>query len=286
MCLSPVYLRESKTFVPCGKCGECLKERGSEWRFRLMYQCKLSKLALWCTFTYADANSLSKDHAQTLLRSFDDVFKPVRRIGGKRIRVHSIIMKYYLIGEYGTHTYRPHYHAILFFDRGEDYKEDVDIGINCISLIPLVASKWPYGMVNITQCNSRVVNYICDTHLYLMNDNLSVDPRLKYGLNSNNEPTFRLFSKGLGRLPDGSIPMEDYNYIKSHRHYRFGEMKISVPKDWKDRYFNIKEKEQMRVYSFKQIAKWTSYDDPYYRQLQDSSMKNSIRSRITKKTQL
>ena len=110
MCLSPVYLRESKTFVPCGKCGECLKERGSEWRFRLMYQCKLSKLALWCTFTYADANSLSKDHAQTLLRSFDDVFKPVRRIGGKRIRVHSIIMKYYLIGEYGTHTYRPHYH--------------------------------------------------------------------------------------------------------------------------------------------------------------------------------
>ena len=159
MGLRPVYLRESKTFVPCGKCGECLKERGSEWRFRLMYQCKLSKIALWCTFTYADAYTLCKEHVQTLLRSFDDVFKPVRRIDGKRKRVKSVIMKYYLIGEYGTHTYRPHYHAILFFDYGEDYCQD-DIKLNCVSLIPLVASKWSYGMVNVTQCNSRVVNYI------------------------------------------------------------------------------------------------------------------------------
>lgn len=285
MCLNPVYLRDIKTFVPCGKCGECLKERGSEWRFRLMYQCKLSKIALWCTFTYADAHTLCKEHVQTLLRSFNDVFKPVQRIDGKRKRVQSVIMKYYLIGEYGTHTYRPHYHAILFFDYGKDYHDD-DIKLNCTSLIPLVASKWPYGMVNITQCNSRVVNYICDTHLYLMNDSLSVDPRLQYGLYSTNEPTFRLFSKGLGKLPNGSIPWSDYYYIKKHRYYRFGQMKISIPKDWKDRYFNDKEKDLMKKYAMKQLPEYLKHDDPEYVFVQDASMKNSIRSRIIKKTQL
>jgi len=95
--------------VPCGKCPNCAKRYASGWSFRLLTEEKYSDTSYFLTMTYSTDNveytnngfkTLNKDH----LRAF---WKALRKKNSKRI-------KYYAVGEYGTNTHRPHYHALIF----------------------------------------------------------------------------------------------------------------------------------------------------------------------------
>lgn len=95
--------------VPCGKCPNCAKRYASGWSYRLLTEEKYSESAYFLTMTYSQNNvdytpngykTLNKDH----LRAF---WKALRKKNSKQL-------KYYAVGEYGSKTRRPHYHAILF----------------------------------------------------------------------------------------------------------------------------------------------------------------------------
>lgn len=112
MCLSTISIKTPKAgriSVPCGKCTECLQKRRSEWTFRLLEELKVCDSAHFITLTYDDENlpldgNLSKKHCQDFIKRLR---KEQNKKKGKQIR-------YYLVGEYGEHTERPHYHLILF----------------------------------------------------------------------------------------------------------------------------------------------------------------------------
>lgn len=91
--------------IPCRHCIGCRLDRAAEWQGRLIHESKMHPLNSFITLTYNNANlpkdgSLNKKH-------FQDFMKRLRFNTGCPIR-------YFVCGEYGETTNRPHYHAIIF----------------------------------------------------------------------------------------------------------------------------------------------------------------------------
>lgn len=96
--------------LPCGQCIGCRLERSRRWAVRIMHEASLHKRNCFITLTYDEKNlpkngSLQLEHVQLFL---------------KRLRRGSQIpLRYFLCGEYGEKSARPHYHLCLF---GDDFK--------------------------------------------------------------------------------------------------------------------------------------------------------------------
>ncbi|AXH74431.1 MAG: replication initiator protein [Microviridae sp.] len=106
-CLSPRYIHKQDIVVPCGVCPFCAVTRRSDWSFRLHYEAKKHEQSHFLTLTYSN-NNLTYDygHPQLVKSDLQNFFKRLRKKGHK--------CRYFAVGEYGSKTYRPHYHIILF----------------------------------------------------------------------------------------------------------------------------------------------------------------------------
>ena len=82
------------TSVPCGKCYACLSNRKAQWVFRLQVEVDNSLTSWFIT--------LSQDNEH-----LEDVNKPAIQLFFRYLRRKGHKFKYYAIGEYGSHTYRP-----------------------------------------------------------------------------------------------------------------------------------------------------------------------------------
>lgn len=105
--------------VPCGKCVGCRLDYSRTWADRLMLELQYHDVAWFVTLTYNDNNA-------PVSGLFDD--ETGEWIGGltldkrdcqlfmKRLRFafSDDRIRFYLAGEYGPSTFRPHYHAIIF----------------------------------------------------------------------------------------------------------------------------------------------------------------------------
>lgn len=103
-------LDNSQLEVPCGGCVGCRIDRAREWSIRLLHESKLHERSVFLTLTYDDLHlpkdgSLVKKHPQDFMKRLRR--RHARSNDGAKLR-------YYLCGEYGDTTYRPHYHMILF----------------------------------------------------------------------------------------------------------------------------------------------------------------------------
>lgn len=106
--------------VPCGKCDGCRLDRSKAWADRMLaeYEYPVSpecrRKALFITLTYDDAHlplvtCTDRQRRGTLKQRDTQLFL-------KRLRKHFVPRKlrYFVCGEYGGTTFRPHYHMILF----------------------------------------------------------------------------------------------------------------------------------------------------------------------------
>ena len=97
---------------PCGKCGACLCNRRRKVVGRLLLESRMWAHSAFVTLTYADEHvplQLAVDAAPLLVLNPRDPTLMLKRL---RKRIGSF--RYFLAGEYGTKTARPHYHAIIF----------------------------------------------------------------------------------------------------------------------------------------------------------------------------
>ena len=90
--------------LPCGQCTGCRVDRAREWSVRCLHEAKCWKENSFVTLTYNDENlpangSLDYTHFQKWMRALRKRVGPVR---------------FFMCGEYGEVSLRPHYHAILF----------------------------------------------------------------------------------------------------------------------------------------------------------------------------
>lgn len=112
-CISPIKLKDSGAIVPCGRCYPCKMRRVSAWSFRLMKEAERSRSAFFVTLTYNnDHVPISNNGFMTLEKSHTQLFFKRLRYYNEDNKIYPL--KYYLAGEYGDMSLRPHYHVILF----------------------------------------------------------------------------------------------------------------------------------------------------------------------------
>lgn len=108
-CIKPLYLHSREMTVPCGRCAFCAATLRSDWALRLHYESRKFIGSKFVTLTYADSNlSWAHGSPQLVKSDLQNFFKRLRKSGHK--------CRYFAVGEYGSQTYRPHYHIILFGD--------------------------------------------------------------------------------------------------------------------------------------------------------------------------
>lgn len=180
-CLTPKTLvNRDGDVVPCGKCPNCRAKRVSNWSVRLMQELKDSTSAHFLTLTY-DTNSVHITPNGFMDLSKRDVqlfFKRLRKAHAKNNAFKGRRLKYYLCGEYGGRSFRPHYHIILFN-----------------AAIELIQPAWQLGMVHYGDergVNEASVGY---TLKYISKPN-----RIPLHRNDDRTPEFSLMSKGLAYL--------------------------------------------------------------------------------------
>lgn len=92
-------------FFPCGKCICCRASKAKEWAQRLKNEETEWLREGFITLTYDDAHL--PEGGRLVKKDLQDAIKRLRYYAGTKI-------KYYACGEYGSKTWRPHYHAIVF----------------------------------------------------------------------------------------------------------------------------------------------------------------------------
>lgn len=189
-------------YVPCGKCYVCLAARRMQWQFRLECESIFWQDSLFVTLTMDDEHyhDLRKSDLQNLFKS---------------LRANSFDFKYYAIGEYGTHTHRAHYHAIIFTDEGFSRMADY------------ISKYWKNGFVSFGNVTPSSIGYVLHYH---------VRPKVV-----NGKSTFFLCSKGLG-LDWFDLKKQKYIEQKSDFfiHNIFGSVNI-LPRYYRKKFLSDKE---------------------------------------------
>lgn len=160
--------------VPCGKCPECVKSKINSWTFRIDKEIEVSTNPLFVTLTYNDENVpkvVDEDTGEILqtLRK-RDVQLFLKRLRKSYAKFSSKQIRYYLVGEYGSKSRRPHYHAIILnLDKPE-----------------LIQSAWGLGFDKSPMLRTGGISYVLK---YISKPRAPKDAR---------QPEFSLMSKGLG----------------------------------------------------------------------------------------
>ncbi len=157
-CLHPISVRNPKKnfqfgqdpfwlTVPCGKCFACQSNKRSFWTCRLYFEAISAISSIFVTLTYDDEHLPLKNGFPTLNKRDCQLF--LKRLR-KQFPNHHI--KYFLCGEYGITTARPHYHAIIF---------DLPLCGNFLEYYRIELLKiWSLGHITADKVNINRIGYV------------------------------------------------------------------------------------------------------------------------------
>lgn len=157
-CMSPINIKKhnaknatERHLVPCSKCAACLSNRRNDWSMRLKHELELSTSAFFITLTYDNENLTWATNYATLVKS--DLTNYIKRL---RDAIKPNKFRYYAVGEYGTKTFRPHYHMLIY-----NYP---------IDKVHHFTDKWskegePIGFVKVGAVNDASIHYVTKYHV-------------------------------------------------------------------------------------------------------------------------
>lgn len=203
--------------LPCGKCFDCKARKVSSWSYRLMKEAERSTSAFFVTLTYdTDHVPITKNGYMSLhMPDIQNFFKKYRKLCENQI-------KYYVCGEYGGKTNRPHYHIILFNGDVEKIQE-----------------AWTQGTNYIGKCSVASVGY---TLKYI-----SKMGKIPMHKNDDRIKEFSLMSKKLG---DNYITKNMVQWHKADLNNRMycnlkDGKKIAMPRYYKEKIYEDSERYQI-----------------------------------------
>lgn len=200
--------------IGCGRCIGCRLERSRQWAVRCVHESQLHTENQFLTLTYNDENiptggSLLKSDFQKFMKRYRKLINPIK-------------IRYYMCGEYGEKTLRPHYHAIIFgheFEDQEHYKtsNNGDKLYRSKMLEDLWSIKQkPMGHCLIGSVTFESAAYVARYILKKVNGNGAFDHYntvcTNTGLISTRIPEYTTMSRG--RKPDGGIGKRWYDTFK------------------------------------------------------------------------
>ena len=151
--------------VPCGHCIGCRLDRSRAWADRMMLELDHSKTAVFLTLTY------DNDHVPVSMINDDGLpyytlDKRDVQLFLKRLRKFFDYKKirYFLAGEYGDKTMRPHYHAIIFGLDLDDFSDRIHFGSNSFGQPYYTSSTleriWSNGFVSLAPVSWQTCAYV------------------------------------------------------------------------------------------------------------------------------
>jgi hypothetical protein len=144
----------SLLLLPCGQCIGCRLERSRQWALRCVHEASLYPDNCFLTLTYEDKILESRKNPHTLEKSdFQKFMKRLRKsCNPKKIR-------YYMCGEYGDLTKRPHYHVCLFNYQFDDLEFHAMSNGERLYRSPTLERLWPYGFSTIGNLTFETAAY-------------------------------------------------------------------------------------------------------------------------------
>lgn len=195
----------------------CRINRTTEWGIRMLYESEEWQETAFITCTYdnehlPEGNSLNKEDCQ----------KFIKRL---RYNLDSRKIRYFLVGEYGEKTWRPHYHAIVF-----------GLGANEADN-RLVQDSWKLGNTYVLPyIGMATSNYVAG---YIQKKLYGDEGKEVYGKRGI-LPPFSLMSQGIGKnmLKDKERILKKKHITVGGRMYgipRYIRKKLGIkPEDFKD----------------------------------------------------
>lgn len=230
--------------IPCGKCIGCRLDYSRQWANRCMMEVQYHENSLFLTLTYDD-DHVPKSYypdpetgeAQEVLtlckRDFQLFMKRLRKNSGQDLR-------YFACGEYGSTTFRPHYHAIVFGLKLDDLEVYQHKRNYVYYTSPFLSSCWSNGFAIVGEVNWDTCAY---TARYIMKKADGIEKAFFDDFGLQNEFTLMSRKPGIAR-----------QFYEEHKDiYDYDLINISTPKGGKqfrppryyDKIFDIENPEEM-----------------------------------------
>ncbi len=143
ICLKPVNQTHA-----CGGCVNCRINKQRIWACRLLLEAYFHPTSIFITLTYDD------DHIQTTDQGLGNLVEKHLASFLRKIKYHLPHCRYFGVGEYGTDTERPHYHAVIF--GGSINDEDI------------IAKCWKKGFHQVSELTPDRAQYVAQYTLKKM----------------------------------------------------------------------------------------------------------------------
>ncbi|AZL82934.1 replication initiator protein [Apis mellifera associated microvirus 35] len=209
--------------VPCGKCAFCFSNKRSSWMFRIHHEMRTQlHKGYFLTLTYDEKHVKRTAEGRLSLR-FRDV-----QLWLKVLRKRKYYVKYIIVGEYGSETKRPHYHALIWTDCAPEMLEKL----------------WFRGRIHFGKLTMASAMY---TLKYI------IQPKQKD--ENGVERTRAQFSKGLGLayLDTAAYNYHTFDYDSPEMFSIIDGKKVALPRYYRQKIFT---KYQLTKHAHK--AKWDS----------------------------
>jgi len=231
---------ERKLWVPikCGKCIECRRQIGREWKARLCEEIRNNNTGKFVTLTFTD-NYLKELEKEIEIKSKDEKIKDneiatlaVRRFLERWRKETKKSVKHWLITELGQNeTERIHLHGIIFTDKDNNF----------------IAEKWKYGNVYIGEfVNEKTINYITKYCTKIDTKHKGYQAKI-------------LCSKGIG---EGYLKRQDwkkniYKRNETNETYTTRQgVKINLPIYYRNKIYTEEERENLWIEKLDKKERW------------------------------
>lgn len=306
--LDPHYHDSDCIKLPCGKCVGCRLEYSRQWANRCMLELQYHDSSYFVTLTYDDYHvpkSYYSDPETGEAQVSLTLCKRDWQLFMKRLRFAfpDDHIRFFMCGEYGPNTFRPHYHAIIFglhltdlvpwskSEQGFQYyrsqslercwsvKSEIDTldGETCVT--PLAS----IGYALVGEVTWETCAYTARYIMKKLNG-----PEAEFYSNFNLQPPFVLMSRkpGIARQYYDEHPdIYDYDFIniktdkggRKFRPPRYFDKLFDV--DNPERLAEIKEirKKQAEAAQFAKLSK-TTLDEEQYLQVEEDALQSRIAS--------
>ena len=236
--------------IPCGKCIGCRLDYSRDWANRCMLEASYYDSNYFVTLTYDNEHLHGVNHVDIGTGEyFPNLFSTLCKVDlqkfMKRLRFNTgQNIRYYAAGEYGSSSYRPHYHLIIFGLNLTDLKIlKSNFQGELYYTSETISKAWPFGFHVVAGVTWDTCAY---TARYVMKKRKGQDFYLydKFGI----EPEFCTMSlkPGIGRLYYDEHKEQIYKYDSISFSTSKNGMKFRPPRYF-DRLYDIEYPEEYEV---------------------------------------
>ena len=176
---------EADLQIPCGKCTGCRATQARDWAVRMYHESLEYDQCSFITLTFDQEHlppAIDRKHVQDWI---------------KRLRRSIPNLRYFVTGEYGEKTRRPHYHAVIF---GSDFRGHAIPVRDDLWTNAHLSDSWPFGFATAGAFELGSCMYVAG---YVQKKIADQD-------------TFSIMSKGSIRRTNGMLPPIGYRWAERH----------------------------------------------------------------------